>query len=48
MYWILFIGIALASWLVQPNLTNKLDQYLKLAIDRGSTRRDIAVTMLHA
>ena len=24
MYWILFIGIALASWLVQANLKNKL------------------------
>ena len=33
MYWILFIGIALASWLVQANLKNKFEKYSKIPID---------------
>ena len=47
MYWILFIGIALASWLVQANLKNKFEKYSKIPIDGGLTGRDIAVKMLH-
>ena len=39
MYWILFIGIALASWLVQANLKNKFEKYSKIPIDGGLTGR---------
>ena len=29
-YWVLFIGIAVASWLVQMNLQNKFKKYSKI------------------
>lgn len=45
-YWILFIGIALASWLVQANLKRKFNKYSKVAIGNGMTGYDIAVKML--
>ena len=47
MYWILFIGIAFASWLVQANLKNKFEKYSKIPVGGGLTGRDIAVKMLH-
>jgi len=47
MYWILFIGISLISWLVQMNLQNKFEKYSKLAAGNGMTGRDVALQMLH-
>lgn len=47
MYWILFIGISLISWLVQMNLQNKFEKYSKLATGNGMTGRDVALKMLH-
>ncbi|MCD8318190.1 MAG: zinc metallopeptidase [Paraprevotella sp.] len=47
MYCILFIGIAVVSWLVQSNLKNKFEKYSKIPIDGGLTGRDIALKMLH-
>ena len=47
MYWILFIGIALVSWLVQMNLQNKFKKYSKIATGNGMTGRDVALKMLH-
>ena len=38
MYWILFIGIALASWLVQANLKNKFEKYSKNSYRRRIDR----------
>ena len=29
-YWVLFIGIAVVSWLVQMNLQNKFKKYSKI------------------
>jgi len=45
-YWILFIGTALASWLVQWNLKSKFKKYSKLALGNGMTGKEIAEMML--
>lgn len=46
-YWILFIGIAVASWLVQANLQRKFKKYSKIPTGNGMTGRDVAMKMLH-
>lgn len=46
-YWILFIGIAIISWLVQLNLQNKFKKYSKIAMGNGMTGCDVALKMLH-
>lgn len=43
---ILFIGIAVVSWLVQMNLQNKFKKYSKIPTTNGMTGRDVAVKML--
>jgi len=43
---ILFIGIALISWLVQWNLKRKFEKYSKMALGNGMTGRDVAELML--
>jgi len=45
-YWVLFIGIALASWLVQWNLKRKFDRYSKMPLMNGMTGREVAEKML--
>ena len=45
--WILFIGIALISFLVQMNLQNKFKKYSQIPTGNGMTGRDVAVKMLH-
>ena len=45
-YWILFIGIALASWLVQWNLKRKFDRFSKMPLTNGMTGREVAEKML--
>lgn len=45
--WIIFIGIALVSWLVQSNLQNKFERYSRIRTLNGMTGRDIALKMLH-
>lgn len=47
MYLILFIGIALVSFLVQWNLKNKFETYGKVFLPNRMTGRDVAVKMLH-
>ena len=47
MYWILFIGIAIISYLVQANLKNKSEKYSKMPLMNGMTGRDVAIKMLH-
>lgn len=44
---IIFIGIAIISWLVQYNLKRKFDKYSKIGIANGMTGREIALKMLH-
>ena len=46
-YWVLFIGIAVVSWLVQMNLQNKFKKYSRIATGNGMTGRDVALKMLH-
>jgi hypothetical protein len=46
MYWILFIGIAILSYLVQANLKSKFDKYSRMALSNGMTGREIAEKML--
>ena len=45
-YWVLFIGIAVVSWLVQMNLQNKFKKYSKIPTGNGMTGRDVALKML--
>ena len=47
MYWILFIGIAIISYIVQNNVQSKFEKYSKLPIANGMTGREIAEKMLH-
>ena len=44
--YILIIGIAVASWLVQWNLKRKFEKYSKMPIGNGMTGRDVAERML--
>jgi Zn-dependent membrane protease YugP len=45
-HWILFIGIAVVSWLVQLNLQGKFKRYSKIPITNGMTGCDVANKML--
>lgn len=47
MYWILFIGIALGSYLVQANLKSKFEKYSKVMVASGMTGAEVAKKMLH-
>ena len=47
MYWILFGGIALVSFLVQWNLKNKFEKYGKILLPNRMTGKDVAIKMLH-
>ena len=44
-YLILFIGIAIVSYIVQANLKSKFEKYSKMPV--AMTGRDVAVKMLH-
>lgn len=44
MYWILFIGIAIISYMVQANLKSKFEKYSKIPV--GLTGREVAEKML--
>lgn len=45
-YWIIFIGIALLSWLVSSNLQRKFERYSHIPLSNGMTGRDVAEKML--
>ena len=45
LYWILFIGVALASWIVSASLERKFKRYEKISL--GMTGREVAEKMLH-
>lgn len=47
MYWILFIGIALISYLVQANLKRKFQRYSNVMIASGMSGAEVAQQMLH-
>lgn len=46
-YWVIFIGTALLSWLVSSNLKRKFALYSKIPTERGMTGREVAEKMLH-
>lgn len=46
-YWIIFIGIAVASYAVQASLQSKFKRYAKMPLPNGMTGRDVALKMLH-
>ncbi|NDW17317.1 zinc metallopeptidase [Dysgonomonas sp. 216] len=45
--WILFLGVALVSWLVSSMLQSKFKKYSKIPLTNGMTGRDVALKMLH-
>lgn len=45
-YWVLFIGIALVSYLVQLNLQSKFKKYSQVPLSGGLTGREVAEKML--
>lgn len=46
LYWVIFIGIALVSWLVQWNLKSKFKKYSKMPLGNGMTGKQVAEQML--
>lgn len=46
LYWIIFIGIAIISWLVQWNLNQKFKKYSKVFPYKGLTGKEVAEKML--
>ena len=47
MQWIIFIGVAVVSWLVQLNLQNKFKKYSRIPTGNGMTGADVARKMLN-
>lgn len=46
MYWILIIGIMIASWAVQNNLKRKFNKYSKVGLNMGLSGKEVAELML--
>lgn len=46
MIWIVFIGIAIVSYMVQSSLKSKFEKYSQVALTNGMTGRDVAEKML--
>lgn len=46
LYWVIFIGIAVISWLVQSNLQRKFKKYSEVPLPNGMTGKDVAEKML--
>jgi Zn-dependent membrane protease YugP len=47
MIWIIFIAIALASYIVSATLQQRFNKYSKIPLGNGMTGRDVAEKMLH-
>lgn len=45
-FFILFIGIVIASYVVSASLKNKFDRYSKIPVDNGMTGAEVALKML--
>lgn len=45
-YWIIFIGTGLLSWIVQARLQSKFKKYSQIPTSNGMTGRDVAEKML--
>ena len=46
LYWVIFGGIALLSWLVSAQLKSKFQKYAQIALPAGLTGREVAEKML--
>ena len=46
MYWILFIGIAVISYIVQNSLQSKFKKYSKMPLASGMTGKAVSYTHL--
>lgn len=46
MYWIIFIGFAVLSWLVSKRLQDKFEKYSQIPMPNGMTGREVAEKML--
>ena len=46
LYWVIFIGIALLSWLVSAQLKSKFQKYSRIPLPARLTGRDVAERML--
>lgn len=46
-YLVLFVGIAVASYIVQANLRNKFEKYGRIPVANGMTGREVALKMLY-
>ena len=46
MYWIIFIGVMLASWLVSARLQSKFKKYSRIPLSNGMTGHEVAEKML--
>ena len=44
--WIVFIGIAVISYLVQSSLQSKFEKYSQIPLSNGMTGREVAEKML--
>jgi Zn-dependent membrane protease YugP len=47
MIYVIFIGFALLSWIVQSVLKNKFDKYSKITLPSGLSGKEVAEKMLH-
>src|SRR5690606_31825329 len=46
-YWIIFIGIAVISWIVQSRFKNRFKTYSEFPLSAGVSGAEIGQTMLH-
>lgn len=46
LYWVLFIGIAVISWIVSARMQSKFKKYSQIPMPNGMTGRDVAEKML--
>jgi Zn-dependent membrane protease YugP len=46
LYWSIFIGVALLSWLVSYNLRKKFEKYSRILLPSGMTGKEVAEKML--
>ena len=46
LYWAIFIGVLLLSWIVSARMKSKFKKYSKIAIANGMTGREVAEKML--
>jgi Zn-dependent membrane protease YugP len=46
LYWVIFIGIALLSWVVSHRLKSKFEKYSGIPLPNGRTGREVAEKML--